>query len=182
MKRFWMSAGLPGAVVALFSLLGLGLTGCGGDDGDEPAPVVVVVTNVVTGVVQTNVVVASPDADANIPVVVALNPLTVNGRWNGPISSGEGNGHMELEVELSQAGALIRGQFCLKSDFGGDPQIGNVVAAQLDVDQLKLTLRVPGVPGVDAKMELDGRVNAKATEYIGTWAGLGDEGGFWLQK
>ncbi len=116
----------------------------------------------------------TPDADRDEPAAGAAAVLSVAGEWNGVFGNNEGNGHLELD--LRQAEDMVTGQFYLAN--GGPGQVGQA-AGRIDGDCLRLQLTVPGS---EAWIELDGRVNADATTYIGQWAGSFGTGNFALQK
>ncbi len=173
-KQAMSGLGYAGLMMILASLSCL--MGCGGGDDDSPATTTTVVTNVVNGVIQTNVVVVT-NAPAADPVAPAAAVLDVSGEWNGPLipEAGE-SGHLELD--LDQNGNAVIGQFFMTPD-GIHGQVGTVNGV-LNGAHLVLTLTVNGVP---TQMTLDGQVNAAATAYTGTWDFTGgDSGTFALQK
>ncbi len=166
-KRFW----LAGIVMVAAAMACMGPMGCSGDDDDDDGggggTSVVVVTNETTGVVVTNIVVVpeTPPPGASV--------LNVAGTWIGNFQTDGGEG--QLALYLTQSDLAIFGTFAMNT--GGADNTGDV-AGSIDGDHLTVML----IDGGGNWMELDGYVNAGATDYNGNLTGDWGQGQFALDK
>ena len=170
----WVLAGTLAAAVAF-----TGPLGCDDDDHDEndaAATTTVVTTNAATGAVTTNVVAtgAGDVAGGGAPPPGMGTRLDVSGYWTGTFQGSAGNG--TLDLDLAQAEDTITGPFLLNA--GGPDQAGSI-AGSIDGDHLTMLLMVAGT---GKWMELDGHVNAGATDYSGSFSGDWGSGSFDLEK
>ena len=167
--RKW--AWVIGGGIAAMALAFGGPMGCSDDDDDDDAgTTTVVVTNEVTGVVTTNVVVV---ADDDVAPPAGTSYLNVAGTWTGNFQTDGGQG--QIQMELLQQEDTIIGQ--VRINTGGDDLIGNV-AGSIDGDRLVVMLTFS-----DGRwIELDGNVNAGATDYQGYLTGDWGQGQFALHK
>ena len=181
MKQYRWVAWMCGTALAA---AGAGLAGCDDDDdGESPGTTMVVVVTNAAGTVVTNIVEAPVPAPAADNAEAAI--LDVAGRWNGIIENTQSEEWANIDLFLDQDGAAITGEADLEQ--GGQHAIGPVTGS-LAGRHLVLEL----TPDTDkgAKLiaverpttDMDGQLNADATEYEGTWTSGPSRGTFALQK
>ena len=146
-----------------------GLAGCGGDDDDGPeaGATTVVVTNVVSGVSATNVVV----------VTNAAAILNVAGKWSGTLTGAVSGSQISLDLDLLQDGSALAGRYSRQGDLGSD---SGTATGSLVGEHLALLLDPAG--RMVFKTVLTGDVNASATRYSGTFDTGRESGTFSLRK
>gem|GEM_PF-2910674 len=166
--------------------LSLGMLGCESDD--SPETTTVVVTNTVTGVVQTNVVAVEDAvvADAVDEVVVPVEGLSdeevaiiqreVQGDWSGSYQSESGETHLQMTLAPNQYGE-VEGLAYFSNDSRG------IVTGQFsDATHVSLSIREQLDGGGGRNVVLEGQMNAQYTFYSGTWVAQSGSGTFSFRK
>jgi hypothetical protein len=166
--------------VLVLTVACVGLMGCGGDDDDSPSTITTVVTNVVNGVVVTNVVEvpAEPVADAGIDEdgdaaaeEAAIGPDGFLGVCVGKYENETGSSDIGATLELD--GTVVSGVFSIPGNRRG------FVTGTLNGFSLQMTMPVLNS---DTWIRMQGQLSVSGFGFQGTWVdNFGNTGTCWLE-